>query len=101
MSGGDCIFCRIAAGEIPCRKVYEDGDLIAFHEPLREQRVGVRADVLERVVSVPDTIDTDLLALDLCRKRKIVADVASGSRYVPLRRHVSLALLSVDSSPDQ
>ncbi|OIP08461.1 MAG: histidine triad nucleotide-binding protein [Betaproteobacteria bacterium CG2_30_59_46] len=28
----DCIFCKIAAGEIPCRKVYEDGELIAFHD---------------------------------------------------------------------
>ncbi|MCP5277941.1 MAG: histidine triad nucleotide-binding protein [Thiobacillus sp.] len=28
----DCIFCRIAAGEIPCRKVYEDDELIAFHD---------------------------------------------------------------------
>ncbi len=28
----DCIFCRIAAGEIPCRKVHEDSDLIAFHD---------------------------------------------------------------------
>lgn len=29
---GDCIFCKIAAGDIPCRKVYEDSDLIAFHD---------------------------------------------------------------------
>jgi histidine triad (HIT) family protein len=28
----DCIFCKIAAGEIPCRKVYEDSDLLAFHD---------------------------------------------------------------------
>ena len=28
----DCIFCKIAAGEIPCRKVYEDTELIAFHD---------------------------------------------------------------------
>jgi histidine triad (HIT) family protein len=28
----DCIFCKIAAGEIPCRKVYEDSDVIAFHD---------------------------------------------------------------------
>jgi len=28
----DCIFCKIVAGEIPCRKVYEDGELIAFHD---------------------------------------------------------------------
>jgi histidine triad (HIT) family protein len=28
----DCIFCKIAVGQIPCRKVYEDGDFIAFHD---------------------------------------------------------------------
>lgn len=28
----DCIFCRIARGEIPCRKVYEDGEVLAFHD---------------------------------------------------------------------
>ncbi len=26
----DCIFCKIAAGEIPCHKVYEDDDVLAF-----------------------------------------------------------------------
>ena len=28
----DCIFCRIAAGELPSRKVYEDDDMLAFHD---------------------------------------------------------------------
>ncbi|MBP5984755.1 MAG: histidine triad nucleotide-binding protein [Brachymonas sp.] len=28
----DCIFCKIAAGQIPSRKVYEDEDLLAFHD---------------------------------------------------------------------
>jgi len=28
----NCIFCKIAAGEIPARKLYEDSDLIAFHD---------------------------------------------------------------------
>jgi len=26
----DCIFCKIAAGEIPSHKVYEDGEVLAF-----------------------------------------------------------------------
>ncbi len=26
----DCIFCKIAAGTIPCAKVYEDDDVISF-----------------------------------------------------------------------
>ncbi len=28
----DCIFCKILAGEIPCKKVYEDEDILAFHD---------------------------------------------------------------------
>ncbi len=28
----DCIFCRIAAGEVPSRKVHEDGEVMAFHD---------------------------------------------------------------------
>ena len=28
----DCIFCRIAAGQIPSRKAYEDDDLLVFHD---------------------------------------------------------------------
>jgi histidine triad (HIT) family protein len=27
-----CIFCRIARGEIPSRKAYEDDDVVAFHD---------------------------------------------------------------------
>ncbi len=26
----DCIFCKIVKGEIPCHKVYEDDDVLAF-----------------------------------------------------------------------
>ena len=28
----DCIFCKIVAGKIPARKVYEDDDMLAFHD---------------------------------------------------------------------
>ena len=28
----DCIFCRIAAGEIPSNKLYEDDQLLAFYD---------------------------------------------------------------------
>ena len=28
----DCIFCKIAAGEIPSNKVYEDDLILAFHD---------------------------------------------------------------------
>ncbi|PKO44532.1 MAG: histidine triad nucleotide-binding protein [Betaproteobacteria bacterium HGW-Betaproteobacteria-22] len=28
----DCIFCKIAKGDIPSKKIYEDDELIAFHD---------------------------------------------------------------------
>jgi histidine triad (HIT) family protein len=28
----DCIFCKIASGKIPCRKVYEDEKVLAFED---------------------------------------------------------------------
>ncbi len=28
----DCIFCKIAQGELPSKTVYEDGELLAFHD---------------------------------------------------------------------
>ena len=28
----NCIFCKIAAGQIPAKKAYEDEELLAFHD---------------------------------------------------------------------
>jgi histidine triad (HIT) family protein len=28
----DCIFCKIAQGQIPSKKVYEDEEILAFHD---------------------------------------------------------------------
>ncbi|MEX6501816.1 histidine triad nucleotide-binding protein [Pseudomonas zhanjiangensis] len=28
----DCLFCKIVAGEIPARKLYEDDQVVAFHD---------------------------------------------------------------------
>ena len=28
----DCLFCKIVRGEIPSRKVYEDDELLVFHD---------------------------------------------------------------------
>ncbi|MBI4237360.1 MAG: histidine triad nucleotide-binding protein [Deltaproteobacteria bacterium] len=32
MSASQCIFCRISAGEIPCRQVYATSTVLAFHD---------------------------------------------------------------------
>jgi histidine triad (HIT) family protein len=28
----NCVFCKIVAGQIPCKKVYEDDEILAFHD---------------------------------------------------------------------
>jgi histidine triad (HIT) family protein len=28
----NCIFCKIILAQIPCRKVYEDSEILAFHD---------------------------------------------------------------------
>ena len=28
----DCLFCKIVKGEVPCKKVYEDGEILAFRD---------------------------------------------------------------------
>ncbi|MBA4743176.1 MAG: histidine triad nucleotide-binding protein [Azoarcus sp.] len=28
----DCIFCKIVAGDIPAKKLFEDDDVVAFHD---------------------------------------------------------------------
>jgi histidine triad (HIT) family protein len=28
----NCLFCRIIRGEIPCREVYQDEEVLAFHD---------------------------------------------------------------------
>jgi len=32
VSDAQCLFCRIVRGEIPANKVYEDEDVLAFHD---------------------------------------------------------------------
>lgn len=32
MANDKCLFCRIVAGEIPAKKVYEDGEVVAFED---------------------------------------------------------------------
>ncbi|MFC1624950.1 HIT family protein [Patescibacteria group bacterium] len=58
----DCIFCKIVAGEIPCQKVYEDDDYLAFLDirPLSEGQSLV-IPKKHAQSNLPDT-DTEILA---------------------------------------
>ena len=50
----DCIFCKIAAGEIPSTKVLEDDDFLAFHDLNAQAPIHVLVIPKPHIVSIPD-----------------------------------------------
>jgi len=55
----DCIFCKIVAGEVPCARVYEDPELLAFIDigPIRPgHTLLIPKAHYERLTDLPDTL---------------------------------------------
>ncbi len=69
MSGQDCIFCKIASGEIPCSRVYEDEATLAFMDinPANEGHVLVIPK--EHGADVHEISDEALAATAITAKR--------------------------------
>ena len=65
----DCIFCAIAAGEIPCFKIYEDADFLAYLDinPFSEGHALVIPKT--HVTGLLDASDDLLAALVACVKK--------------------------------
>ena len=51
---GDCIFCKIVAGEIPSKKIYEDDKVLAFYDISPEAPVHFLVVPKEHIVSSND-----------------------------------------------
>ncbi len=60
----DCIFCKIIAGEIPAKMVYEDEQLVAFHDIAPKASTHVLVVPRQHYASLNDfqNEDADLLA---------------------------------------
>ncbi|WP_117237461.1 histidine triad nucleotide-binding protein [Thermus sediminis] len=55
----DCVFCRIIAGELPSRKVYEDGGFVAFHDIRPKAPVHVLVVPKEHIAKLSDYPDDE------------------------------------------
>lgn len=55
----DCLFCKIIAGEIPSSKVYEDDEVLAFHDIDKKAPVHVLIIPKKHVDSVATLEDAD------------------------------------------
>ena len=55
----ECIFCRIVEGKIPSRKVYEDADMLAFHDISPQAPVHFMIIPKRHIDSLDTCLDTD------------------------------------------
>ena len=72
----DCLFCKIIAGEIPCNKVYEDGNFLAFHDIHPKAPTHVLVIPKTHLVSLADATEADSALLGQMMDRvRYIADV--------------------------
>lgn len=85
-SDPNCIFCRIVAGQIPSKKVYEDEHLLAFHDINPWAPVHILVIPKVHIVSMVDMgpEHTDLLGRMMAVTPRLMAElgVTNGYRHV-------------------
>jgi histidine triad (HIT) family protein len=59
----DCLFCRIVAGRIPARKVFEDDEILAFHDINPARPVHLLVIPKRHITSLATVSDADTAVL--------------------------------------
>jgi histidine triad (HIT) family protein len=77
MPSDKCLFCRIAHGEITARKVYEDGDVVAFHDINPQAPTHVLVIPRKHIPSLDDLSEADaaVVGTALVRTAAIARDL--------------------------
>ncbi len=57
----DCLFCKIAAGEIPADTLYEDEDVLAFHDIDKQAPTHFLVIPKRHIATLNDAEDAELL----------------------------------------
>ena len=78
----DCLFCKIAAGVLPCNKVYEDDDFLAFHDLHPKAPTHVLVIPKFHLATLDDATEHDIALLGLLMDRV---------------RHIADAVLNLDA----
>ncbi|HQU87235.1 MAG TPA: histidine triad nucleotide-binding protein [Denitromonas sp.] len=59
----DCIFCKIASGDIPAKKAFEDDDMVVFHDINPVAPVHLLAIPKRHIASLADARPEDALVM--------------------------------------
>ncbi len=87
VSNEHCLFCRIASGEIPARKIYEDPDVIAFQDINPQAPTHVLLIPRRHIATLDDLTEADSATIGtaVVRAAKVARDLklpADGYRLV-------------------
>lgn len=76
----NCIFCKIAAGQIPAKKIYEDDDLVAFNDINPAAPVHFLVIPRKHIPTLADCVaaDSDLLGKMLLLAPKLAQELGCG-----------------------
>ena len=83
----DCIFCKIIAGENPSKKIYEDNEMLAFHDVHPQAPVHFLLIPKQHIKSLLDTEPEDaaLLGRLLAKAQELAKELGcedNGARFV-------------------
>ena len=86
-TNANCLFCRISNGEIPAKKVYEDDEILAFHDINPQAPTHILVIPRRHIPSLDDISDADaaIVGATILRTTKIARDLhlpADGYRLV-------------------
>ena len=79
----DCLFCKIAAGDIPSDKLYEDDEIVAFRDVNPQAPVHVLIIPRKHLASLNDAEagDTALLGKLLLTAKRLAGELEVGQGY--------------------
>ena len=81
----DCVFCRIIKGEIPSKKLFEDEEILAFHDLNPQAPVHFLVIPKKHIQNIMETSDQALLGRLLYRAQEIAKENGcseKGARFV-------------------
>ena len=80
----------LAAGNVEARRMQRAFDLAVFLETLRQQGIGVGADVLQRTDLVVLKVQADVLAIDFHPELKVWVELIARCDVMPFRAQIVL-----------
>ena len=75
----DCIFCKIINGDIPCNKVYEDNDVLAFYDVNPATPIHILVIPKKHIVSLIDVKPED--GLIISKIFSVINEIAKNMKF--------------------